>query len=560
MRIGEYTREEIRNALAGKNGAEAFAIAKSLSERFDVSIGGIYKMTRDVRLNGRQARSDRGKRKIELSQEIKDFMEGLTRNGDFSGDHAIWVTARHFGLPEDFISVVTYNAWLRDQRISRALLRRDLRPHRSFQAERSNSMHQYDTTVAEAFYANDDGSIGREGSHQRYKNKPGNRRPRLVLYSLIDDFSRVIFGRFYFSENTLNLLDFIFRAWSKKTDPRFPFYGIPDALYCDQGAPRKSAKFKNAEQKLSFKILDTTPSYATEFGSRKHGKVERTFGEGLYGEFMKITRVFSFASLEELNATLWDWTLHINNKASRTTGEIRFARWLRAAGTPRMMPSEEMFKLLHYDRDWRTVTGNLQIDLNGKKFQLPYRKPFINWVGAKIEVYWYPGHEEKISVVHDHYEEEIEALAPIVDIGLQYKSVEKTDREKRLEELNEQKYSAVNFPQIYSPDRDLVYVPRKGEAFDEKQIAEKRVPVSEHEHETRTRPSFASERYLGYIEAASELQDKEFLSRPITAAERAWLRGIFNGRGQISETELNAAVTAAQDCESAKEIGGSATG
>src|SRR5258706_12896315 len=178
--------------------------------------------------------------------------------------------------------------------MSLELMKKVLRPYRSFEAPRGNFLHHYDPTVAEAFYANDDGTIGREEKHQRYKNKPGNRKPRLILYSLVDDHSRLLFARFYFSENTLNLLDFCFRAWSKKDDRRMPFFGIPDNLYADSGAPLKSTKFTNAAKVLGVKITETTPSHATEFGQRKNGKAERTFGEGLLGEFMKITTVFKF--------------------------------------------------------------------------------------------------------------------------------------------------------------------------------------------------------------------------------------------------------------------------
>jgi len=542
MRAGDFTRAEISSALAGKVGAEARAIARGLAERFGISLGHVYRLTGDARSTGRARRRDRGKTRIKLSSEIEDFMLGLTREADMSADHVLWVTARHFGLEPNFMAIATYNGWLRRQRMSRALLKKDLRPYRAFEAPRANFLHHYDTTVAEAFYVNDDGSIGNEPGYQRYKNKVGNRRPRLILYSLIDDHSRVLYARFYISENTLNLLDFVFNAWSEKSDRRFPCYGIPEFFFCDQGAPAKSMKFKNAERKLGFKILDTTPSHSEDFGSRKHGKVERTFGEGLLGEFMKVTKIFRFASIEELNATLFEWLIHINNRASRATGEVRFERWIRSAGTPRSMPSEEMFKLLHYDRAMPTVRKNLQFQLNGKIFQLPYRKPFINWVDAKIEAYWYPGQEEAVTVVYDFHEEEIKALAPVIDVALDYKSVEKTAREKRLEEIKGANYSKVNFPAIYTPEKELPYLPRKGEEFNERAIAEKTVDTGEG----KRRPSFAPERWLVYVAAARQLQEEDFLSRPLSAAEQAWLKGKFAGRQKISETELNDAVKAAK--------------
>lgn len=557
MKLGSLSQHEIRSALAGKRGAEARAAAQELAARLGCSTGYIYRITADVRAGERKARADRGKRRIEIAPEVEKFMIGLTHDADMSADHVLWVTARHFGLDEDFISLGTYNAWLRRQRLSRALMKQDLRPYRAFEAPRANHLHHYDTTVAEAFYINDDGSVGNEPGFQRYKNKPGNRRPRLILYSLIDDYSRVLYARFYVSENTLNLLDFCLNAWSQKSDKRFPFYGIPSHFYCDQGAPAKSRKFLNAAKKLDFHIVDTTPSHATEYGSRKHGKVERTFGEGLLGEFMKITKIYRFSSVDELNSTLMDWLVHLNNRQSASTQEPRFARWLRTVGTPRCMPNEELFKLLHYDRATPTVTKNLQFRLNGKVFQLPYKRPFINWVDAKIEAFWYPGSEDVVTVVYDFHEEEIRALAPVIDIALDYKSVAKTEREERLEEVAGQNYKAVNFPELYR-DSSVPYVPRKGAEFDDTRIAEKereasgvRGAASENSKpETRNaeqpRYSFAAERYLSFVSAIIELKTSGFFSDKVSEGDRAWLRGIFGEREQVAETELKQAVDAAR--------------
>ena len=544
MRIGHVTREEICTALFGKKGAEARITIAEISNRLKISEGYLYKLTYAARSNLRQHRKDLGVQRIEVAQEVKDFMFGLTRDADMSADHVLLIAARHFGLPEDFMSVATYNNWLRRERVSRAENKKDLRPYNQhLWRNRANALHQYDTTVALAFYANDDGSIGHEPGYERYKNKPGNRRPRLHLYSLVDYYSSVLFAKFYFSENALNLLDFVFCAWAEKKDWRFPFYGIPDEMYCDHGSPAKSAKFSHALQVLGVEMVDTEPSHWTEFGSRKHGRVERTFGEGLLKEFMKTTSIYRYASIEEINAALWDWLIRMNNKIHRTHKETRFGRWIRAVETPRSMPSEEMFKLLHYDRTVRTVARNLQLQLNGKVFQLPHRKPFINWVDAKVEIYWYPGREETATVVYDFHEEEIKALAPVVEIESQYMAVPKTDREELVERLKAQDYSSVNFPAIYAPEKDLPYVPRRGKAFDEKRIAEKMVAGSDGQE----RPSHAPMRYLDRFQVREVLAKKGiFGDEKLSDAERAWLASLMNGRERISEEEVDEVVKKAK--------------
>ena len=484
-KLGEMAERDIINALAGKRGLVARTIITELAGRLHVSPGYLYRLTSAIRSTDRKSRCDTGSRRLTVSAEVENFMLDFTLTGDLSASHVLFITARHFGLAEDFMSEATYNIWLRRARLSRRDNKRDLRPSRRFEAPYANHLHHYDTTVSAVFYANDDGTIGYEPSSQRYKNKPGNRKPRIVLYALIDDYSRVLFARFYFSENALNLLDFVLHAWSQKDDKRFPFFGIPEHVYADLGAPYRSQKFQHALNVLGVASVETTPSHATEFGSRKHGKVERTFGEGLLGEFMKLTARVQFASLDEMNACLFDWLVRINNKKNRTTGEIRFARWLRSVGTPRSMPNADLFKLLHYDRYERTVARDLTIALNGKRYQLPDRKPFLNWVDAKIELYAYPGTNEKITVVYDHHEEEITALAPVFDIAFDYKRLPKTDREERIEALKAQPARTIDPTTLY--DSNLPYLPKKSAPFDDTKIAEKTV---EQPDGTR-RPSFA---------------------------------------------------------------------
>jgi len=506
-----------------------------LAHGLGCSEGHIYRKWKALSGNHRAPRKDRRRRKIAITAEIKEFMFGLTGRADLSAEHVLLIASRHFGLPENFMSTGTYNNWLRQERVSRAENKKDLRPyHTHLWRDKANALHQFDATVALAFYANDDGSIGYEPGHERYKNKPGNRRPRLHLYSLTDYFSSTIFAKFYFSENALNLLDFVFCAWSQKQDSCFPFYGIPDQVYCDQGAPSKSAKFMHALKVLGVDKVKTDPAHWTDSGSRKFGRAERTFGEGLLKEFMKTTLLYCYASIEEMNGALWHWLIRLNNKIHRTHNEPRFARWLRTVGTPRSMPSEEMYKLLHYDRATPTVRNNLQFQLNGKTFQLPYRKPFINWTQAKIEAYWYPGYEEAVSVVYDHHEEEIKALAPVVQMSDPYKTVAKTEREELVERLKTQNYSSINFPAIYTPEKDLPYLPRKGETFDETKIAEKTIVGAD----LRVRPSFAPERYLSREQAGAWLRVEGFRNKQMSEEEFAWRDALMAGREKIPETEL----------------------
>jgi hypothetical protein len=535
-KLDDSTRQIIQAALHGKRGDEAKTAIADLAATLHVSRGYLYRLSQAVRNPARARRRDAGQGRIVVTPEVSAFMEALTYRGDLAANTVLFATARHFGLPEDFMSEATYNLWLRRGRLSRADLQHDLRPARRFEAAKPNDLHHFDTTVAESYYRNDDLSIGYEPTAKRNKNKPGNRRARVILYAGIDDHSRVLFARFYMSDNTLNLLDFLRRAWTQKDDKRFPFYGLPTEVYCDLGPSNVSGLFTDALAKLGVTRLSTTPSNSARFGSRKHGKVERTFGEGLLGEFMKFTKFYKFASLEEMNATLWEWLIHLNNRRHSMTKEKRFTRWLQNVGTPRSAPSAVLWAQLTYRRKECTVNPYLCILINGKQFQLPQRHPYSGWVGAKVEVYWHPEHEETIRVVYDYHEEELQACAPVIDLAGAYKSIAQTEQAKRVEELDQVDLRALNLPDLYKTD--LPYLPKKGAQFDASKIATK---VVEQPDGTK-RPSFAQMRYLNRFQVAAEI------SHAFTTREtrNEFLGVLMAGRESISDDELTTALRAYQ--------------
>lgn len=219
----------------------------------------LYKIHRDLFLSGRARRSDRRRHRIALEPEVRDFMFALTKQTQLDAANVILATARHHGLDEKFMSVSTYNRHLREAGISRDDLKHDRNAYREHVwRPKPNDLFLLDATVAKAFYPKPDGSIGFEPAWANYKNKPGNKRPRLILWSGTDYKSGVIFARFCFRETTQTLLDFCFWAWSKKDNPRFPAFGIPKEVFPDEGSPSKSAIFVHACEKLGAKIIRST--------------------------------------------------------------------------------------------------------------------------------------------------------------------------------------------------------------------------------------------------------------------------------------------------------------
>jgi hypothetical protein len=236
--------------------------------------------------------------------------------------------------------------------------------------------------------------------------------------------------------------------------------------------------------------------------------------------------------------------LKINSRVHSTTGQPPFERWL-TIGKPKHTPSEELWMMLRYENDRRRVNKDLTFTINSHVYRLPEKKPFVDWVKEWVEVYWLKDRYEKVNAVRGAKEVEVaEVRDNIVRPAFSYDREEKpaTATDQARARAGEQDYGGIKLWDGDAPKQ--AYLPRKGEEFDETRIAEKTIETDAGE----SRPSFATERWLNYFAAVSELQDEDFLSRPLKpgGAEQAWLKGVFAGQEKISETALRAAVAAAQ--------------
>jgi hypothetical protein len=61
-------------------------------------------------------------------------------------------------------------------------------------------------------------------------------------------------------------------------------------------------------------------------------------------------------------------------------------------------------------------------------------------------------------------------------------------------------------------------------------------------------------RSFDYFAAAEMLQQEEVLSNPLTLPDQQWLKSLFNGRDQIAESEMCAAVTARTEAPRLAEV------
>lgn len=102
-----------------------------------------------------------------------------------------------------------------------------------------------------------------------------------MLYSLVDDRSGVCYQEYHcvYGEDVEAALRFLFNAMSAKAMDEFPFQGIPEMLYMDNGPIAKSRVFQNVMDYLGIKVVTHVPAGqdGQRVTARAKGKVERPF-------------------------------------------------------------------------------------------------------------------------------------------------------------------------------------------------------------------------------------------------------------------------------------------
>jgi hypothetical protein len=427
MKLGQDAKQAICQAMAGLSGAEATAMAQSLAQQFEVSIPRIYALSQAVRPK-RQRRSDAGQMRG-MSEETFERLAAYTVQAGMDGQRLMEIAEAN-GLGK--IAPQTYNRYLRSRGLSRRQIARNVRPYRPWEAPASNVLHQVDSTQAETFYVNADGSIGYEPEARRYKNKRGNQRPRLHLVSVVDDYSRVCFAQFVTGNAAPQWLRVLHAAWSPKDDPLFPFFGIPEEIYVDNDAVIKSSMFRKAMEALGVHVRKTSVD-----NPRAKGKVERPFR--WLNDYQNILRFTSFATVDDLNADLYDYLIGKNNRIHATTQQKPFMRWIAGIDQARRPPSAEHLERLTLDSRQAKIYADMTIRVNGRIWLLPRHVDLVDLATReeKIEVCWYRDDPEQVIVSTGDKEWVLDAAKsrPEPDTAGQFKALPKAPTIARQEAL-----------------------------------------------------------------------------------------------------------------------------
>jgi len=525
----------IEQRMFNLKGKAAKAMATQLAAIFDVDITRIYHYSKDVRPQ-RKTRADKNIFRGFASDEelLKDVL-ALTIKGDFDAEHITRLIKHNKGID---VPAATIRNVLRKFRQSRRENKLNLKPYRSWEAEYPNQLHQIDTTVSQQFYLATDGSFGYDEYY--YKNKDTGKKPRLVLFQLVDDHSRVKFAMFVLNNNAHAWLHALYHAWRKKPD--WPFYGIPEILYSDNDSVIKSKVFKQTMRYLGrgagmpegIKVLSHDVG-----NSQAKGKVEGGFK--LLQEFEKITKVCKFSSLEEANAALWDFLYGYNCRRHSTTKEMPFARWLRVSQDRLVnMPDPELFNRLQYTFVQRQLRRDVTISLNGKVWQLPQKRPFVNFVGKYIDIACSPYDDRKIYVILENKDYEIEHADKSVHPVGEFKRPEASIMEQIREEIEDRSLPDWEYSGFYQDMYGKDFIKREGQEFDAENSGAAANPVM------RNRIWFTT-----------RLQELLILDpeHPPSADERAFIDRVFGAAEELPEAELNAVISKIQSGEISLGLG-----
>ena len=206
--------------------------------------------------------------------------------------------------------------------------------------------------------------------HGPYVTK-GKKKLKTFLCAIIDDYSRLIVGAFFFlSEHSLSL--------QKTLKQAVLTYGIPQRFYCDNGKVFSSGYIHMVCAKLGTALIHSKP-----YDSPSRGKIERFFRTVRDMFIPNLYIEHKTFSLEELNAAFTRWLLdEYNNNTHRGINDTPMDRYLAD------LPNVSVKTIIPVEADnyfhhtiFRTVKNDSTITVENVLYEVPSR-----YIGKKIEI------------------------------------------------------------------------------------------------------------------------------------------------------------------------------
>jgi len=182
-----------------------------------------------------------------------------------------------------------------------------------------------------------------------------------------------------------------------------------------------------------------------------------------------------------------------------------------------MVPDKQLYETLCLSFDKCLIYNNITIKKFGKTFQLPRKKPFINYIQQKVDVAWHPENEDKIWVILDNKDYEVDYAPVDVHEAGEFRAVQTPDYLKFREQVKEKDIShfditkqETEFPSYQVPE---------GQVFEDKQ-------------------GKVIDPMVTKFAAIGMLQDEDLFSKPPTYDQDKLMIDLFAGRPEIPRSEV----------------------
>lgn len=425
-----HTEELIRGKrlLEGAGHGERAAILQQLTRLWGCSTDRVYKYLETVGWSsGRKKRADAGQSVVtpadalllaewramnvrkngKLMSDIAQAKDVLWRTGKisesaFQASDATWARVlRSMGYAADHLTSA-----------SLAMETDALHP---------NHRHQFDATIGVLYYLDRGGMKFRRLGDMDPKNKPQQfskavfGRQLLIRWALVDVYSGAFYVDYSLSagENTADLLDFLWAGWSKKSDPRFPFHGVPLRLEGDQAGPNGSDATEAVCEALGIHLHLHTPSPKRDDapGSRAKGAVE-----GLMAywerEMESLWRSDPPRDLETIRRQSFDMCIALQSDPARTFRRTEYTRsqlWMEIKEEQvRTVPSLEVFRSLAVGKsEERTVLEHGWLNVGGSTYKIEHCTWYMK---EKVRVRFDVWNPERLHVFNPRTGETLQAV------------------------------------------------------------------------------------------------------------------------------------------------------
>ena len=322
------------------------------SQRRRLSVTSLRRWEERYRKGGFEAlkprpRSDRGQPRA-VSVETLDRAEALKREQPFRSARSIATI-----LAKDNTQPIP-EARLASRTLRRQLARRGATTAQLLTQQRPKAYRRFERAAFGDLWQGD-------AMHGPYLPDPAqpDQSHQVFLFAFLDDHTRLIpHAQFYWNEQLPRLEDCFKRAILR--------YGLPLAVYVDQGKVYTSKQFDTICASLGVQRILGTPYYP-----EGRGKIERFF-QFLQADFLPELKRAEVTSLAQLNQSLLAWLEVVyHRKLHSEIGQSPLERFRQQpqATTRPVDPASLRQAFLH--RAHRQVTKTATISFQGNRYRVP---------------------------------------------------------------------------------------------------------------------------------------------------------------------------------------------